>query len=59
MIVRVRSLSSEDEILNLKWPDIKPAKVFLCDKGDEAGSKEVSGGVTVPANGFVTLKVVW
>ena len=59
MIVRVRSLSSEDEILNLKWPDIKPGKVFLCDKGEEAGSTEVSGGVTVPANGFVTLKVVW
>jgi len=59
MIVRVRSLSSEDEILNLKWPDIKPGKVFLCDKGEEAGSKEVSGGVTVPANGFVTLKVIW
>jgi hypothetical protein len=59
MIVRVRSLSSGDEVLNLKWPGLKPAKIFLCDKGEEAGSTEVSGGVKVPANGFVTLKVIW
>jgi len=59
MIVRVRSLSSVDEILDLKWPEMKPAKVFLCNRGEEATSKEVSGEITVPANGFVTLKVMF
>jgi hypothetical protein len=59
MIVRVRSLSPSNETLNLNWPYKTPAKVFLCNKGEEAGSTEVSGGVTVPANGFVTLKVIW
>lgn len=59
MIVRVRSLSSANEMLDLKWPYKKPVKVFQCDKGEEAGSTEVSGGFTVPANGSVTLKVLW
>lgn len=59
MILRIRSLSDKDEPAKLTWPVRKPAAVFLCDKGEEAGSTEVSNGVTIPSMGYVTLRVEW
>lgn len=59
MILRFRSLSDKDELVKLTWPARKPAFVYLCDKGEEAGKTEVSRGVTVPAMGLVTLRIEW
>ncbi|MCW1923156.1 hypothetical protein OKA05_11380 [Luteolibacter arcticus] len=57
-ILRLRSVSEKDEIVRLVWPDRAPDSVRLCTLDEEPG-EEVGTTVTVPGNGFVTLRVKW
>jgi alpha-mannosidase len=58
VILRLRSVSAMDETVNLFWPSGKPESLNLCEI-EEVSSRGISDHVTVPANGFVTLKVAW
>jgi alpha-mannosidase len=59
MIVRLRSFSERDESVRLTWPARAPQSVRICDRGEEPGKAQASGEVTVPAMGYVTLRVEW
>jgi len=58
VIMRLRSVANTDEIVRLSWPAGNPKAINLCEKEEIPGAK-ISTEVTVPANGFVTLKAVW
>jgi len=58
IIMHLRSVASTDETVRLSWPAGNPKAVNLCEKEEIPGAK-VNSEVTVPANGFVTLKAVW
>jgi len=58
IIVRLRSVANTDETVRLSWPAGNPKAINLCEKEEIPGAK-VTTEVTVPANGFVTLKAVW
>jgi hypothetical protein len=57
-IIRLRSVSDEDENVKLSWPAGSPESLYLCEIEETPGSK-VDDTVTVPANGLLTLKVIW
>ena len=57
-ILRLRSLSDEDEIVKITFPIGMPESLYICNKGEEPGQK-ISGEVKVPAMGMMTLRVVW
>ena len=59
MIVRIRSLSEKDETAALAFPARLPRSVRVCDRGETPGAQDASGGVRVPAMGYVTLAVEW
>lgn len=58
VIIRLRSVSGKDETVRLLWPAGNPQSLSLCDI-EEVPGRKVNNEVTVPANGFVTLKAVW
>ena len=58
VIIRLRSVANTDEKVRLSWPTGNPKAINLCEKEEIPGAK-VNGEVTVPANGFVTLKAMW
>jgi alpha-mannosidase len=58
-ILRMRSLSVNDEFIKLTWPARQPSSVYLCERGEEPGKAEVSKGVSVPAMGMTTLRIEW
>ena len=57
-ILRLRSVSAKDETVTLTWPAGQPKSVNLCPLDEDAGAS-VGETVTVPGNGFVTLRVAW
>ena len=59
MIVRIRSLSDSAEAVALSWPARAPHAVRICDRGETPGMVEAMRAVSVPAGGFVTLRVTW
>ena len=58
VIIRIRSVSDKNEMVRLSWPSGNPVSVNLCETEEVAGPK-VTNELSVPANGMVTLKVVW
>ena len=58
-MLRLRSLSDQDEIVNLKWRDRTPASVHTLDIENDKPLAEIQDEVTIPAKDFVTLRVVW
>lgn len=58
-ILRLRSHSTEDEMMILRWHSVKPASVSILDLQNNQVVKEIEDEVVVPARGFVSLKVVW
>ena len=59
MILRLRSVSENDETIKLSWPIRKPVSIKVSDLHENASNKEVQDEVLVPAMGFVTLDVIW
>jgi alpha-mannosidase len=59
VVLRLRSLSDRDESAKLSWPARTPSSVRVCERGEEPGKKDALREVTVPATGFVTLRVDW
>lgn len=57
-ILRIRSFSDQVESVKLEWPARKPSFVYLCERGEDAGTV-VGNGFTVPAMGFITLRADW
>ena len=58
-ILRLRSLSDQDETVRLKWFDRIPASIHTLDIEDDKPLDEILDEVTIPAKDFVTLRVVW
>ena len=58
-ILRMRSLSANDEFVKLTWPARRPSSVYLCERGEEPGKTEALNGVSVPAMGMATLRIEW
>ncbi len=58
-ILRLRSHSTEDEMMVLKWHSVKPASVSILDIQNNHIVEEIENEVVVPARGFISLKVVW
>ena len=58
VIIRLRSVSNQDETVTLSWPAGNPESVSLCEIEEIPGMK-LDNKVTISANGFVTLKAVW
>jgi len=57
-ILRLRSVSGKPETVRLSWPAGNPKSVHNCETEEIAG-KKVGDEITVPANGFTTLKILW
>jgi len=58
-VLRLRSLSDEDQTVNLQWMDREPSEVYLLDLSDDSLIQKIAGTVDVPARDFVSLKVIW
>lgn len=58
VIVRLRSVSRQDEAVKLLWPARQPRSVSQCDL-EEIPARMVRDEVTVPAYGLAVLKVVF
>jgi alpha-mannosidase len=58
MILRLRSVSNKSEQVKLSWPSGTPKAVYLCEREEISGDK-ISNELSVPANGMITLKVLW
>lgn len=58
-LLRLHSISDIDEQIGLIWPDIDPQSVQLYDIDSEKGTELTSNQIIVPAEDFITLKVVW
>lgn len=57
-ILRLRSLSDKAEIVKFTFPAGTPKGLCICNTKEESG-QEVTGEVTVPAMGMMTLRAVW
>jgi hypothetical protein len=57
-VIRLRSVSVNDEVVKLSWPAGNPKVVSICEL-EETPGKTITGGVTVPANGLLTLRAEW
>ena len=57
--LRLRSVSTKDELVKLNWLDRKPLSMYIRNSGDESVKEKIQEDVLVPAMGFVTLDVVW
>jgi alpha-mannosidase len=58
VIIRLRSVSNKDEVVRLSWPAGNPKLVSICEL-EETPGKTVTGEVTVPASGLLTLRAEW
>lgn len=59
-IVRLRSVSDNDQVVFLAWDTKKPRRVSLCKSGEEPGSEQIADGkIRVPAMGFATVRLDW
>jgi hypothetical protein len=59
-IIRLRSVSDVNQDVILEWKSKQPKALLRCHYGEEKeGASAVSGKVTVPAMGFVTLRAEW
>jgi alpha-mannosidase len=58
VIIRLRSVSDNDEILRLTWPAGNPRMLNICETEEVPGLK-VDNVVTVPARGLITMKAEW
>jgi hypothetical protein len=58
VIIRLRSVSGNDETVRLSWPSGNPKKVTVCEL-EEVPGKEITNSVTVPANGLLTMRAEW
>ncbi len=57
-ILRLRSLSDEDESVKITFPSGTPKSINICNTCEEPG-QEVHGELKVPAMGMITLRAVW
>jgi len=55
LVVRLFGVGSRDADVTLAWSDPAPTAVRLSDPAEEPG-REITGSVTVPAQGMVTLR---
>lgn len=55
IIIRLRSVSENDEIFKLSWPVKIPMALYLCENGNESLIKTDSK-VVIPSNSILTLK---
>jgi len=58
-MLRLRSLSDQDETVSLKWFDRIPASIHTMDIENNKPLEEILDEVTIPPKDFVTLRVVW
>jgi hypothetical protein len=58
IIIRLRSVSENNENVKLSWPAGTPKRVNICEFEEIAGIP-ITDEVTVPANGMLTLKAEW
>lgn len=58
-LIRLRSVSSENQTVGLGWKTKVPQLVSVCDFDEEAGLEITNNQVEVPAMGFVTLHADW
>lgn len=58
-IIRLRSVSSENQTVKLNWKTQAPKSISVCDFDEEAGNSVTNNQVVVPAMGFVTLRAEW
>ncbi|MDO5977885.1 glycoside hydrolase family 38 C-terminal domain-containing protein [Flavivirga spongiicola] len=58
-LIRLRSLSDRDELVDLDWKSKKPSGVYSYNMRNGNQGEHLKGKITVPALDFLTLKVVW
>lgn len=58
-LIRLRSLSENEEIVNLNWKSIKPSAIFYYNMKDGSQVEKLEGKVIVPALDFITLEVIF
>jgi len=58
-LLRLRSLSDKDEVVNLIWKSRKPSAVYQYDMSDDSLKDKIDTTVKVPGVDFITLKVIW
>jgi hypothetical protein len=58
-LIRLRSLSENDEMVTLNWKDKNPSGLYLYDMKDGSANEKIDGKLSVPALDFITLKVIW
>ena len=57
LIVRLRSMSDQEETVNLSYPGKQPARVRRCSLEEIPSGKDIQGAFTIKPYGQVTLKV--
>ena len=57
-IVRLRSLSDQDETARLSWPANRPQRVAVCPLNEQPG-EAIGDLITLPARGQLTLRASW
>ena len=58
-LLRIRSISKQDEMVKLNWYKNKPSFVNVYDISDNTIKEKIDDSLMIPAMDFVTLNVVW
>lgn len=58
-IIRLRSVSANDQSVRLNWNTKAPKSVSVCHFYEEAGNQITGNQIVVPAMGFITLRADW
>lgn len=59
-LIRLRSVSLDDQIIALEWQQRKPRSLVMHETMDHSGQKEVKGNnLRIPAMSSVTIEVIW
>lgn len=59
-IIRLRSVSEQDQLVQLYWKIKQPKMISICDFYEEAGDvKIMNNQVDVPAMGNITMRIDW
>jgi alpha-mannosidase len=58
-ILRLRSLSDKDEKVLPEWHGKIPRSLVINETGENNVISDVTGGITVPARGLVTVDITW
>lgn len=58
-LIRLRSLSENEEVVSLNWKSIKPSAIFYYNMKDGSQVGKLEGKVVVPALDFITLEVIF